>query len=378
MAGKSTSRLPLSDDLTFSAAAVGLLFVSSGVTMAVPFALGRIIDIIYTIDQNKGRAEAKANFEVNLRRFCVGLTGIFLLGGLCNFGRVYLMRVSAQNITARLRARFYAAVMQRDVTFFDRNKTGELINRLSSDSQLVSQTITQQVSDGLRSSVMVAAGVGMMLLMSPQLALVGLCVVPPAAAWAVVMGRKVRTASREVQDALASASQLAEERVSNVRTVLAFARQPAEVAEYACKMRHVLDISAREAMIHARFYGMTGLSGNMIILSVLYYGGSLVTSDVITVGNLASFVLYAAYVGIGLSGVSTFYAELMKGLGASSRIFEIIDGSGPLRANLASQLPLQLLSTPASGSVEDESPRPTVSESVFSGDLQVRNVCSSL
>ncbi len=63
----------------------------------------------------------------------------------------------------------------------------------------------------------------------------------------------------------------------------------------------------------------------MIILSVLYYGGSLVTSDAITVGNLASFVLYAAYVGIGLSGVSSSYAEVMKGLGASARIFEIVD-----------------------------------------------------
>ena len=56
----------------------------------------------------------------------------------------------------------------------------------------------------------------------------------------------------------------------------------------------------------------TGLSGNMIILTVLYYGGSLVTSDVITVGNLTSFILYAAYVGFGFSGVSTFYAETMK------------------------------------------------------------------
>ena len=65
----------------------------------------------------------------------------------------------------------------------------------------------------------------------------------------------------------------------------------------------------------------------MIILSVLYYGGFLVTSDALTVGNLASFVLYAAYVGIGLSGVSTFYAEIMKGLGASSRIFEIINSA---------------------------------------------------
>ncbi len=76
----------------------------------------------------------------------------------------------------------------------------------------------------------------------------------------------------------------------------------------------------------------------MIILSVLYYGGSLVTTDVITVGNLASFVLYAAYVGIGLSGVSTFYAEVMKGLGASSRIFEIIDGAEKEKERTASSL----------------------------------------
>lgn len=63
----------------------------------------------------------------------------------------------------------------------------------------------------------------------------------------------------------------------------------------------------------------------MIILSVLYYGGSLVTSNVLSVGNLASFVLYAAYVGIGLNGISSFYAEVMKGLGASARIFEIVE-----------------------------------------------------
>lgn len=65
----------------------------------------------------------------------------------------------------------------------------------------------------------------------------------------------------------------------------------------------------------------------MIILSVLYYGGSLVTQDAMTVGNLTSFILYAAYVGIGINGVSTAYAETNKGLGASARIFEIIDNT---------------------------------------------------
>jgi len=99
---------------------------------------------------------------------CLGLTGIFMLGGLCNFGRVYLMRVSGQNITAALRTRVFSSVTQQETAFFDKNKTGELINRLSADTQLVSQTVTQQVSDGLRSGMMTLAGVGMMFYMSPQ------------------------------------------------------------------------------------------------------------------------------------------------------------------------------------------------------------------
>lgn len=63
----------------------------------------------------------------------------------------------------------------------------------------------------------------------------------------------------------------------------------------------------------------------MIILSVLYYGGVLVAEDAISVGNLSSFLLYAAYIGISIGGLSNFYSEMNKGLGASSRLWELID-----------------------------------------------------
>ena len=83
------------------------------------------------------------------------------------------------------------------------------IFRLSADSQLVSQAVTQQISDGLRSALMTTAGISMMFFMSPQLALVSLGIVPPVAAWAVYMGRKVRATSRNVQDALAQSTHVA-------------------------------------------------------------------------------------------------------------------------------------------------------------------------
>ena len=92
-----------------------------------------------------GSEQSKKELEGRLRNFCAALAGVFVLGGACNFGRVYLMRVAGQNIAARLRRRLYAAIMRQRISFFDQNKTGELVNRLSADSQLVSQTITQQV-----------------------------------------------------------------------------------------------------------------------------------------------------------------------------------------------------------------------------------------
>lgn len=267
-------------------AAIALLLVSSGVTMSVPFALGKIIDIIYQIDQTEKSsiddAASSEDFEETLKTVCLGLTGVFLVGGLCNFGRVFLMRVAGQRITTNLRQELYSSLMRQRVPFFDKNKTGELVNRLSADSQLISQTLTQNVSDGLRSSVMTTAGVGrcnesiphkwvllkflsfvlplsvlgMMFYMSPELAVVGLSIVPPVAMWAVWMGKKVRKASKEVQNRLADATQVAEEKLSNIRTVHGFAKQSLESQVYQSKLQDVLSVSAREALVHAKFYGM--------------------------------------------------------------------------------------------------------------------------
>ena len=191
--------------------AIGLLFISSGVTMSVPFALGKIIDIIYSMDQLKGSSsqESEKDKIKSIRdKVCLALMGVFVIGGVANFGRVYLMRLSAQNITARLRNSVFSSILKQEAGYFDKTKTGELVNRLSADSQLVSQAVTQQISDGLRSTLMTPAGVGMMFYMSPQLAFVSLGVVPPVAMWAVWMGRKVRLTSRNVQDALAQSTHI--------------------------------------------------------------------------------------------------------------------------------------------------------------------------
>lgn len=299
-------------------AAVLLLFVSSSVMIAFPFCIGKVIDVIYTSSDN-------AELRANLNWICKLLTGVVVIGGLANFGRVYLMNSSAQRIINSLRKQAHASLMQQEVAFFDRNRTGDLITRLSSDTALVGMSLTQNISDGLRSAVAVFGGVGMMLYTSPQLSLVGLSVVPPVAIISFAFARRLRQVAADVQTRLAESSATAEEQLSNIRTVRAFTKEKFEMNRYSVGLTRLLDKVNTETRLRAVFFGCTGATGNMIVLAVLYYGGILMSDGRLTVGSLSSFLLYAAYVGVSIGGLGGFFTEATKALGASKKVWEIAD-----------------------------------------------------
>lgn len=331
--GRYKQYIYLNIDLYFSGA-VCLLFISSAVSMAVPFSLGKVLDIIYTSSNNTNDARTKLN------NLCGILFIVFIIGAICNFGRIYLMTTVGYRMTQALRIKVFSSILKQEQAWFDARGTGELLNRLSSDTQIVGQALTSNISDGLRSTVMVVAGTGMMFYMSPQLALVGLAIVPPVAGAAVIYGRFVRKITTKVQDSLAEVSKIAEERISNIRTVKMFANEIRELNAYENSISEVLKLSYKESKARAIFYAMTGFSGNIIIISVLYYGGVMVSSQSISIGNLSSFLLYAAYIGVSISGLSSFFSELNKSIGAASRLWEILDRK-PLIPNTGGSIPIE-------------------------------------
>ncbi|KAI5107920.1 ATP-binding cassette sub-family B member 10, mitochondrial, partial [Silurus meridionalis] len=298
-------------------AAMSFLIVSSAVTMSAPFFLGKVIDTVYT--------NSSADFSASLTSLCIMLAGVFLCGGAANAARVYLIQVSGEQIVRNLRASLFSSILRQEVGFFDKTRTGELINRLSSDTGRVGSVLTDNMSDGLRAVAQAGAGVSMMFYVSPSLATFVLMIVPPMAGLAVIYGRYVRSISKQTQDALAQATQLAEERISNLRTVRAFGKELTEVQAYSEKVDDVFKLAKKEAVLTSGFYGVTGLSGNMIILSVLYKGGLLMGGEHMTVGELSAFLMYAFWVGISIAGLSSFYSELMKGFGAGTRVWELME-----------------------------------------------------
>nr|XP_054364467.1 ATP-binding cassette sub-family B member 10, mitochondrial [Mirounga angustirostris] len=168
---------------------------------------------------------------------------------------------------------------------------------------------------------------------SPNLATFVLSVVPPISILAVIYGRYLRKLTKVTQDSLAQATQLAEERIGNIRTVRAFGKEMTEIEKYTSKVDHVMQLARKEAFARACFFGATGLSGNLIVLSVLYKGGLLMGSAHMTVGELSSFLMYAFWVGLSIGGLSSFYSELMKGLGAGGRLWELLEREPELPFN---------------------------------------------
>ncbi|KAJ9314912.1 hypothetical protein DTO271D3_4912 [Paecilomyces variotii] len=298
-----------------------LLLISSAITMSIPFSIGKLMDAA-----TKSAAEGGNElFGLSLPVFYGALAGVLALGAAANYGRIVILRIVGERIVSRLRSKLFRRTFVQDAEFFDANRVGDLISRLSSDTIIVGKSITQNLSDGLRAAVSGVAGFGLMAYVSLKLSSILVLLLPPVGLGAFFYGRAIRNLSRKIQKNLGSLTKIAEERLGNVKTSQSFAAEIQEVHRYNTQVRKIFDLGKKESLISATFFSTTGLMGNMTILALLYVGGGMVKSGAISLGDLTSFLMYTAYAGSSMFGLSSFYSELMKGVGAASRLFELQD-----------------------------------------------------
>ncbi|TEB37668.1 hypothetical protein FA13DRAFT_1761915 [Coprinellus micaceus] len=299
--------------------AVGLLFVSSAVSMSVPFTVGKLIDFFSSTNP-------QIPFGLSIWQASAALFTVFTIGAVANAGRAMLMRLAGQRIVGRLRERTYAAALRQEVEFVEKGE-GDVISRLSVDTSIVGESVTQNLSDGLRAVVMSSVGLGAMVWVSPTLTMLMMGVVPPVSLGAVVYGRYIKKLSNQTQEAVGEMTKAATESLSALRTVQAFNALPQEELRFHEKVSNVITLARKEAIASGIFFGSTGWSGNVTILCLLGYGGTLVSRGEISVGDLTSLLLYTAYVGSGLQMLTGFFSSIMRGIGAGGRIFDILGRS---------------------------------------------------
>lgn len=296
----------------YIAGAVGLIAISSAVTMTVPSVIGTLIDHVSHPDT--------LIYGMTKTQFLVALGGVFIVGAAANSGRIVILKVTGEKLVARLRARTMKVVMSQDATFMDKHRVGDLISRLSADASIVSKSVTSNLSDGCRATLQGLVGLGMMSYISLKLTAVMTMMVPPLGILAMIYGSKIKKISKQLQEKVGELSKTSEEQLNSLRTVQAYAGEKKELARYSSEVRSVFNVGVKEAVVSALFFGSAGLIGNIAMMALLLVG----TSDAsISIGELSSFMMYSVYTGSSIFGLSGFYSELMKGCGAAERVLEL-------------------------------------------------------
>ena len=290
------------------------LLISSGLNLTYPMLIGRLID---SVKEGGG--------QESVDQYAIWMIGIFVLVGIATFLRSYLFTVAGERIVTRLQERLFLQIISQEIGFFDQRRTGELLNRLTSDATVLQKAVTVNVSMGLRFALSGIGAIGILIWTSWKLALLMLAVVPVIAIGAGWYGRILRKISRSVQDAFANANAVAEESIGGIRTVRSFAREDHEHERYQEGIEEAFTLAKKRAWVGAWFSGLISFAGYGSIVAVLWYGGHLLASGEMDFGELTSFMLYTFTVAFSLGALSGLYEDFAKAIGASDRVFELLE-----------------------------------------------------
>lgn len=296
---------------------------SSLLGLVFPNFVGRLID----------GALSEARSAAALDRIALGLIVIFALQAVFNYLNTYLLVRVGQGVVADLRKALFSHLLTLPVRFFENRKTGEITSRLTSDASTVQNAVSGSLVQFINQAITLIGGIVIIFVTSWKLSLVMLSVVPVVILLASFAGRRLRKLSTQVQDKLAEANANAEEAIVGVRVVQAFTAEQVETHRYGQRILEALELAVRVGSLRAAYFG-AGISFATFtsLALVIWFGGRLVLAGEMTVGALVSFLFYTFFVAISIASFTGLYATFQETLGASRRIFTLLDEQSEIKA----------------------------------------------
>lgn len=269
---------------------VTCLVISTGVSLSVPYIIGRIIDFFAP-----GSKETLL-FGLPLEQAAVALAGLLLFGAVANSGRSIALRLAGQRTVAQIRNKTYRQYLALPPSHIETSGVGDALSRLGQDSSIVGQSLSENLGEGLKAVLGAGVGVGAMYLISPKLCGVMVLLFPPISIASYFYGRYIRQLSLKTQEALGNMSKLAEERLSAHRTVTASNTQPYERGLFASRVQNVFNLQKKETYANGIFQGGNEVAGDIAMIGLLIYGGILVQRGEITVGDMTTSLIYVNWI----------------------------------------------------------------------------------
>ena len=297
----------------FTFSVIALLF-SVVLNLVLPLVIQDLVDVVL-IDQNLPR----------LNQLAIGLVIVFLVQGIFSFMHRLSLAFVGERAIADIRVEVYSHLQRLSLRFFADYRTGEVVSRLTNDVSLLQTAVTDNLVALLRQGVTLVGASILLFVLNWRLTLVILTGVPIISLTIVWLGRKIRKAAKDVQDALANAANVVEETVSGIRIVKSFAREPHEIGRFSQRVNETFEAAMRRAKISAVLAPIIGFMAFMSITLTLWFGSIEVLQGRLTAGGLVAYLVYTMMVATPIATLAGVFAQFQSALGATERLFGLLD-----------------------------------------------------
>lgn len=294
---------------------VGILAVGGAVlALTGPVLLGRAIDIYIDRSDLGG-----------LARNAMLMLAVYLVHTLVHIGSGFIMVSVGQRFVASLRETLFKHVHDLSMAYHDRHNAGDLMSRVSNDTDVISQTLSNGLIE-FTTNVLTLGGILVtMFFLNWQLA-IGTVTIIPIMVWITgLVTRRSRRAFRNVQKNLGALNSVMEENISGVRVVKSFAQEGASFAKFESENANYRRSGIRADIITAALGPMFTTMSTVTIAATALLGGWLALRGLISVGIIATFVVYVRTFFRPMRMIAMLYNQLQSAIAGAERIFSVLD-----------------------------------------------------
>lgn len=236
----------------------------------------------------------------------------------------FFMRKLGERVVANLRKLLWQHVLHLKVPFFDKNETGDTMSRITQDTSVVKELVTDHLVSFVTGLFSIIGAVGILLWIDWKMTLLMLVSVPLAILTMLPLGAKMHKISKANQDELASFSGQLGRILSNIRLIKATQAEQKENVQGADSIESLYRYGMKEAKILAFLSPIMTLIMMIVLILIFGYGGAQIAAGHISAGELVAIMIYLVQIIIPFTQMATFFTSLQKALGATERIQLII------------------------------------------------------
>ena len=291
-----------------------LVLIYSLLGLAGPYLMGVAIDR-YMVKKN----------VIGLEIISLSLFLVYVFYNLFQLMSGWIIARVSQTALKQLSGDLFGHIQTLPVSYFDRNPAGGLMSRLTIDVDAINQAVSQNVTTMLASIISLVGIIIAMFMLDAWLAITSLFVIPILFWFTQFVARYTRKGFRELQKQLGEMNSVMEESLSGLKVIKAFRRNDEVIDTFRVENNKVF-----KASVYANSYSMllmplTNVLGNLFIIVIAAFGGWLALKGLVTVGVIASFIIYGQNFIQPLRQLATMYNTIQSALAGSERIFEILD-----------------------------------------------------